>query len=54
MVPLDFAVSGPPSPFLLFSESLARSVECLVSVLEIPSCLPEIVVMSPGAFAVAG
>jgi len=54
MVPLDFAVSGTPSPFLLLSGSLTRSVECLVSVFDKPSCLPEIVVISPGGFAVAG
>ena len=51
-VPLLFDVSGVPSPFLLLSGSLAMSVECFVSVLEIPSCFPEIVVVgSPGVLA---
>jgi hypothetical protein len=39
-VPLSLAVSGDPSPFLLLSGLLVRSVECLVSVLLNPSCLP--------------
>lgn len=37
IVPIDFAVSGVPSPFLLFSGSLAISIECLVSVLLRPT-----------------
>lgn len=37
IVPIDFAVSGVPSPFLLFSGSLAMSIECLVSVLLKPT-----------------
>ena len=40
-VPLLFDVSGVPSPFLLFSGSFVIFVECLVSVLERPSCLPD-------------
>jgi len=39
-VPFSFAVSGPPSPFLLLFGSFVMSVECFVSVLERPSCLP--------------
>ena len=51
-VPLLFDVSGVPSPFLLLSGSLAMSVECFVSVLEMPSCFPEMVVIgSPGVLA---
>ena len=53
-VPLLFDVSGVPSPFLLLSGSFAISVECLVSVFEKPSCLPDIVVVeSPGVLAAA-
>ena len=40
-MPLDLDVSGVPSPFLLLFGSLAMSVECLVSVLERPSCLED-------------
>lgn len=38
--PFDFAVSGTPSPLVLLLRSLVISVECFVSVLESPSCLP--------------
>ena len=40
--PFVLDVSGVPSPFLLFSGLLVRSMECLVSVLLKPSCLPDI------------
>ena len=51
-VPLLFDVSGVPSPFLLLLGSLAISVECFVSVLEMPSCFPDIeLVGSPGVLA---
>lgn len=41
-VPFDFDVSGLPSDFVLFSWLVVRSVECLVSVLLMPSCFPDI------------
>jgi len=46
-VPFNLAVSGAPSPFVLFSGLPAMSVECLVSVFERPSCLPLWVDASP-------
>lgn len=46
-VPFNLAVSGTPSPFLLLSGSFEMSTECLVSVFESPSCLPDCVVRSP-------
>ena len=49
-VPLLLAVSGLPSPFLLFSGLLDMSVECFVSVFEIPSCFPDIIFLLPGGF----
>lgn len=49
MVPFDFAVSGSPPGFWLFSESPAISVECLVSALLTPSCFLDWVVIEPGA-----
>lgn len=54
-VPMDLAVSGVPSPFLLFSGSLPMSVECLVAVVERPNCLLEMAPWSPfcGSLAVA-
>lgn len=53
-VPFDFDVSGVPSPFLLFSGSLVMSVECLVSVLEIPSCFPDWTAWLPAGLDAAG
>lgn len=44
-VPIDFAVSGEPSPFLLLSAISWIGMECLVGVLDMPACLLE---MSPG------
>lgn len=44
-VPMDFAVSGVPSPFLLLSLISWIGMECLVGVLDKPACLFE---MSPG------
>jgi len=49
-VPFDFAVSGIPSPLVLFSGLFVISVECLVSVFDRPSCLPDCVVLSPAGF----
>ena len=40
-VPLTLAVSGPPSGFLLCSGSCSMSDECLASVFDKPSCLPD-------------
>lgn len=42
MVPMDLALSGPPSGFLLFSFDSWMGMECLVGVLETPCCLEEI------------
>ena len=42
MVPIDLAVSGPPSGFLLFSSDSWMGIECLVGVLDMPCCLEEI------------
>jgi len=42
MVPIDLAVSGPPSGFLLFSSDSWMGMECLVGVLDMPCCLEEI------------
>lgn len=42
MVPIDLAVSGPPSGFLLFSLDSWMGIECLVGVLDTPACLEEI------------
>ena len=53
-VPFALAVSGVPSPFLLFSGSLVRSVECLVSVFDSPSCLPDCVFLEPAGLEEAG
>lgn len=44
-MPIDFAVSGEPSPFLLLSAISWIGMECLVGVLDMPACLLE---MSPG------
>lgn len=44
-VPIDLAVSGAPSPFLLFPLISWTGMECLVGVLDRPACLLE---MSPG------
>jgi hypothetical protein len=52
-VPFALPVSGVPSPFVLFSGSLAISVECFVSVFERPSCLPLCVFLPPAGFEVA-
>ena len=52
-VPFSFAVSGPPVGLVLFSGLPAMSVECLVSVLESPSCFPDCVLRLPAGFAVA-
>jgi len=49
--PMSLAVSGAPSPFLLFSGSSWMAVECLVGVLERPFCLVSIApASSDGAF----
>lgn len=47
-MPFILAVSGAPSPLVLFSGLSAILVECLVSVFESPSCFPDVVVLSPG------
>lgn len=52
-VPFALAESGVPSPFVLFSGSLVRSVECLVSVFDKPSCLPDWVFWEPAGLEVA-
>lgn len=38
-MPIDLAVSGPPSGFLLFSSDSWMGIECLVGVLDMPCCL---------------
>lgn len=52
-VPLTLAVSGAPSPFLLVLGSLVLSSECLVSVLDKPSCFPDCVFFPPADFEAA-
>jgi hypothetical protein len=42
MVPIDLAVSGPPSGFLLLSSCSWMGMECLVGLLDMPDCLEEI------------
>jgi hypothetical protein len=41
-VPLSLAVSATPSPFLLLPSSLEICDEWCVSLLERPSCLPDV------------
>jgi hypothetical protein len=53
-VPFALAESGVPSPFLLVTGSFIRSVECLVSVFDKPSCLPDCVFLEPAGLEVAG
>jgi hypothetical protein len=52
-VPFALAVSGVPSPFVLFS-SLLMSVECLVSALLSPSCFPDWEFAPPAGLEAAG
>jgi hypothetical protein len=52
--PLVFDVSGVPSPFELLSGLFFKSVECLVSALDKPSCFPDCSFFPRGFFEAAG
>lgn len=52
-VPLDFDVSGVPSPFTDLFGLLVRSIEYFVSLFDIPSCFPDIEARPPGGFDAA-
>ena len=52
-VPFSLAVSGPPVGFVLLSGLFAIFVECLVSLFERPSCLPDCTFLLPACFDVA-